>query len=286
MFELHENSVHENLKILKENGRVEFIFEKGFNEQVILKKVPNFRKKIEIKNGANVELIEFITDDVNESISNYELEVYGTLIHHQVLLSKIEKNNLEIKCNVYDDASYTSTLIDLNKGNSTIKYESNILGEGGNSSIYTAAISGEKQNKYIKIHTINFVPHTENYMSNFGIGYDEGKLEIEGIGDIRKGAYGSSNKQNSTMIVFDEKAKAINKPYLFIDEDDVQANHASAVGKIDEQTIFYLCSRGLTLKQAKKYISLGHFKPVLNMIKNDEIKERVLNYLEEVIKDD
>ena len=53
MFELHENSVHQNLKILKENGRVEFIFEKGFNEQVIFKKVPEFSKKIEIKKSKN-----------------------------------------------------------------------------------------------------------------------------------------------------------------------------------------------------------------------------------------
>ena len=221
-------------------------------------------------------------------IKNRRIELKLTLsdttqdICSEAFLSKVERNlmnpineRVEMLCERLD-LDY-QTLINL---------ESNIVEEGGISSVYTASISGEKFTKNLVINNVNHAPHTESYMTNFGIGYDQGKLVVDGIGDIRNGAHGSVNKQHSTMVVFDDKAKATNRPLLLIEEDDVVANHASAVGKIDEQTIFYLCSRGLTLKQAKKYISLGYFKPVLAFLSDLELKEKVLDYLEEVIKDD
>ena len=72
-------------------------------------------------------------------------------------------------------------------------------------------------------------------------------------------------------------------PALYIDEDDVEASHASAVGEIDENTIFYLCSRGLKKDVARKLIVLGEFKTLINLIDSEEIKTLISDYLSEVI---
>lgn len=286
MIELNNDVKLERLERTYVDGRVTLHFLSGFDNQVIINNSINQNKSIIVDEFADVEIIEFVTEKSEENSILIEVEVHGKLRYHQVFLSEIKNNNINVLTKVYDGGSYVESLIDLNKGNSKVDIESNVLDEGGLVEIYTACLSGEKQVKNIEVNSINFAAHTECHMTNFGIGYDEGKVHVTGIGDIRNGAHGSTNKQKSTMIVFDELAKATNKPLLLIEEDDVVANHASAVGKIDEQTIFYLCSRGLTLKQAKKYISLGYFKPVLNVINDINTKDKVLNYLEEVIKDD
>jgi Fe-S cluster assembly scaffold protein SufB len=286
MSEINKNSVATYFEKTINEGWENWVFKAGFNDKIVLKNSLNLNKKIVVEEGANVELVDYIFDINQSNEVQYVVEVSGNLKLHHVFLCKILQNKLSVTSSVFGMGNYTNTVVDLNRGNSLINLESNIVEEGGKTSVLTASISGENYVKNLVVNNINHAPHSEAYMTNFGIGYDEGKLVVDGLGDIRNGAHGSVNKQHSTMIVFDELAKATNKPLLLIEEDDVVANHASAVGKIDEQTIFYLCSRGLTPKQAKKYISLGYFKPVLAYLSDEEIKESVLDYLEEVIKDD
>ena len=286
MVEFDKNIAVSDLQYTVKDGWENLVFKAGYNDTLVLKNSLNLNKKIVVEEGAKVELIDYIFDNNQSNEVQYQIEVHGNLKLHHVYLCAVEQNKVNVVSSVFGMGNYTNTVIDLNRGNSSINLESNIVEEGGISSVYTASISGEKFTKNLVINNVNHAPHTESYMTNFGIGYDQGKLVVDGIGDIRNGAHGSVNKQHSTMVVFDDKAKATNRPLLLIQEDDVVANHASAVGKIDEQTIFYLCSRGLTLKQAKKYISLGYFKPVLAFLSDLELKEKVLDYLEEVIKDD
>ena len=137
--------------------------------------------------------------------------------------------------------------------------------------------------KYIKNMITNKAGNTIGLMENFGVSFDEGRLEIEGIGNIEKHASGSTNKQKSTMFVMDRNSKAISKPLLLIDEDDVVANHASAVGQISQDTIFYLCSRGIEESIARKLIVMGYFKPFIEMIEMREVHNELENYLNEVI---
>ena len=62
--------------------------------------------------------------------------------------------------------------------------------------------------------------------------------------------------------MFDERCVAQASPILCIDENDVQASHAAVVGKLNEEHIYYLLSRGLSLADARRLISLGYLKPI------------------------
>ena len=56
---------------------------------------------------------------------------------------------------------------------------------------------------------------------------------------------------------------------LCIDENDVQASHAAVVGKLNEEHIYYLLSRGLSLADARRLISLGYLKPIEAFFEGD-----------------
>ncbi|HHT55050.1 MAG TPA: Fe-S cluster assembly protein SufD, partial [Acholeplasma sp.] len=67
-------------------------------------------------------------------------------------------------------------------------------------------------------------------------------------------------------------------PILLIEEYDLKAaGHAATVGKLDEEMLFYLQSRGIPRKDAEKLIINGFIKPVIDEIKNDELKEKFVN---------
>ena len=56
-------------------------------------------------------------------------------------------------------------------------------------------------------------------------------------------------------MVFDNECVAIAKPILKIDENDIEANHAAVVGKINDEHLFYLTSRGISETEAKEFWS-------------------------------
>ena len=64
-------------------------------------------------------------------------------------------------------------------------------------------------------------------------------------------------------------------PILKIDENDIEASHAAVVGKINDEHIFYLTSRGLSEEEAKRLITLGYLKPIMTGFADDEMKNEI-----------
>ncbi len=97
---------------------------------------------------------------------------------------------------------------------------------------------------------------------------------------FKKGASKSEGREGEFAILLDKEIKAHSIPTLFCDEDDVIGEHAASVGKVDESKLFYLMSRGLSESRAKKLIVESSFRPVLDNIDDETIKEHLLNELE------
>lgn len=242
-------------------------------------------KSINIDVGVNshVEFAEIHHENKEELVIERKIKVEGFMKHEIIYLSQIKNNESLLNTKVKEDGKYDLIVLDFNNGSN--KYEHNILmhDQGNESRIFCASVVEEKYTKYIKNMITNKVSNTTGLMENFGVSFDEGRLEIEGIGNIEKYARQAVNKQKSTMFVMDRNSKAISKPLLLIDEDDVVANHASAVGQISQDTIFYLCSRGIEEAVARKLIVMGYFKPFIEMIEMKEVHEELEDYLNEVI---
>ena len=63
-------------------------------------------------------------------------------------------------------------------------------------------------------------------------------------------------------------------------EDDVDGHHAVSVGKMDEDKLFYLMSRGLDLAEAQRLVVEASFNPVLDRLPDDALKEEIDTYLQ------
>lgn len=87
-----------------------------------------------------------------------------------------------------------------------------------------------------------------------------------------KGCKGSSASEGEFSILLDDTIKIHSIPAMLCDEDDVVGAHAASVGKVDEDRLFYLMSRGFSKKDAKRIIVESTFRPIFEKIEDDNIK--------------
>lgn len=98
---------------------------------------------------------------------------------------------------------------------------------------------------------------------------------------VDTGAQKTDGYQVNRNMLMDSTARADSIPGLEIKANDVRCTHATATGQVDREMVFYLMSRGISEKEALRIVILGFFEDVLQRIPFDEVKERLLNQIED-----
>jgi Fe-S cluster assembly protein SufD len=111
--------------------------------------------------------------------------------------------------------------------------------------------------------------------------FDKAKMNYRGLIKIEKDAQKSNAYQKNQTILMSDKAWADTRPYLEILANDVRCTHGATLGKLDEEQLYYLKTRGIERKAATKLLIDGFLKDVLERIP-DETAQR---QLEEKISD-
>src|SRR5205085_6354384 len=104
---------------------------------------------------------------------------------------------------------------------------------------------------------------------------DHGRSVYSGLIRVRKEAPGTNAFQTNRNLVLSEGASAESVPNLEIETNDVKCSHASAVGPIDEEQLYYLESRGIPPQVAERLIVLGFFSEVLERLPSPALAARL-----------
>jgi len=144
--------------------------------------------------------------------------------------------------------------------------------------ILTASLASTALN--YRMNVVNFAPHTTGEMKNFAVVLKEGRLMIDAIGTMVKGAKQSKSHQTSRALSFEDGQHSTILPELLIDENDVEASHAMSIGRVDDEQLYYLMSRGLTLQQVTALISSGYLMPVADVIPDESVRSVLREELE------
>ena len=131
-----------------------------------------------------------------------------------------------------------------------------------------------------RMNVVNFAPHTLGEIRNFAVVLKHGTLMIDAIGKIVKGAVRSKSHQTSRALSFEEGQRSTILPELLIDENDVEASHAMSIGRVDDEQLYYMMSRGLSLPQCTALLSAGYLLPVTDVIDNEEVRSALRSELE------
>jgi Fe-S cluster assembly protein SufD len=101
-----------------------------------------------------------------------------------------------------------------------------------------------------------------------------------GMITVREGVKGIDGFQANRNLMLSRSARADAIPGLEIAADDVRCSHAAALGRIDEDQIFYLTSRGIPRKRAEKLIVSGFFAEILDRIPLEDVRERAAGWVD------
>lgn len=240
---------------------------------------------IHVKSGANA----LLTFDYS---SNEEVEAYrNSLIKIRaerdsklklVLIqrfSNISKSLLSIVSELEDNAEVKLVVIEMGSMDSMVNYVSNLRGYGAKSDLDSAYfVDGDR--KLDINYVMNHIGQAglSNMMIN-GALKDRAKKRFAGTLDFKKGSAGSNGNEEEYVTLMDEKVLNIAVPLLLAHEHDIQGNHAASAGRIDEDMLYYIMSRGLSEKEAKTIVVEARITPALDMIDNKILREELKELL-------
>ena len=143
----------------------------------------------------------------------------------------------------------------------TMKYPSVYLkGEHAKANILSVAFANNNQNQDAGAKAIHFAPNTSSTIISKSISKGSGKTTFRGLVQVQKGAKGCKSHMRCDALMLNKESRSDTIPTLKINEEDVQVGHEATVGKVGEEQLFYLMSRGLTEQEATTLIVSGFFK--------------------------
>lgn len=116
--------------------------------------------------------------------------------------------------------------------------------------------------------------HTTSDLLFKGALLDESRSVWQGMIYVAPGADKTDGYQANRNLVLSRKARADSIPGLEILANDVRCTHGATVGKIDEEQIFYLESRGISHIEAERLIVEGFFDPIMQRIPFEGVRKR------------
>ncbi len=235
------------------------------NTRIILEDNSEF-KYFEYLYNVNPSSVNFVSNSIVRE--NAKLDYSGISKLNEKALFSITRNSYVSR---YGQSNYS--VAEVNDSNTDSKTNIYLNEKYASGTTKTVAITSNHQEARFTQLVEHLAPETEGYIENYGVSNHNSVLVFEGIGKINKYMKRSIARQSNKGIVLSKNARLDANPLLLIDEFDVEASHGAAIGKIDDDQLYYLMSRGLTLKTAERLIINGFLSPVLKKLTTDELKE-------------
>ncbi len=253
------------------------------NKDLVSKSI-NLKVDILLEENSSLKLIELSND---KSTTNFININYNFDIQKNSILKnyKIDNNsNSNIKyCfnNINQDTDSVSEIFLLSSGSKFIKNEinCNLNGKYASAFVNGVFILNETKHHEIKTNINHIVENTKSYQLIKGVLEDTSKAVYQGKIFVDSKAQKTDGYQLSKAILLNDNTEFNAKPELEIYADDVKCSHGSASGSLNEDSIFYLMSRGLNYQEAKKLLINGFLLDVIEKITDTEIRNLIKNIM-------
>ena len=137
-------------------------------------------------------------------------------------------------------------------------YPMSILkGEGARAEFTGVSFAGKGQNLDTGAKVIHAAPNTSSTINSKSISRNGGKATYRGVLKVN-----SKSMVSCESLMLDNKSKSDTIPVIDLLNDDVEIGHEAKIGKISDESIFYLMTRGISEDEAKSMIVRGFVEPI------------------------
>jgi Fe-S cluster assembly protein SufB len=222
------------------------------------------RTLIVVDEGASVHYIEgctapiYATDSLHVAVVEV-VALAGSKVRYTTIQnwSNDVYNLVTKRAHAYEDS--TVEWIDANTGSrKTVKYPSIYLrGRGATADIISVAVAGKGQHQDTGAKAIHLAPDTRSRIVSKSVSKDGGRASYRGQVKVAPGATNAVASVRCDALMLDDESRSDTYPYIDIQEDDTSLSHEATVGRISQDQVFYLMSRGLTENEAQNLIVQG-----------------------------
>jgi len=144
----------------------------------------------------------------------------------------------------------------------TMKYPGvYLLGERAHGETLSVAFAGKNQHQDTGAKMVHLAPNTTSKVTSKSVSRLNGRSTYRGLLHVAKGATNVKASVRCDALLLDDTSKTDTYPYMEINQEDATITHEATVGKIGDEQIFYLMSRGFTEEEALTLIVNGFMEP-------------------------
>jgi len=237
--------------------------------------------RINAENIGQFERTLIIADEGSEVhyIEGCTAPIYTTESLHSAVVELIAKKDAKIRYTTIQNWSkdvynlvtkrayaYENARVEWVDGNLgsklTMKYPGvYMLGRNAHAEVISIAFAGSDQHQDAGEKAVHLAPDTTSRITSKSVSKQLGRTTYRGLLHVAKGATNVKSNVRCDALLLDETSRTDTYPYVEVNEDDATISHEATVGKIGEDQIFYLMSRGFSESDALSLIVGGFIEP-------------------------
>lgn len=264
-----ENSLNKivSLELNEENNQLVDIIKIKAEENSTLNLVLDYFSKADVK-GFRHTIIEVEAEE-NSNVKIFISQRFSLdILSIQSVYYKVKKN-----------ANVEFIQVDLGSKENYLSYIGELAEKEANVSI-NSIYFGKNDQKLDFNYVANQIGQATNYdLSIKGALADRAQKTCRATIDFKRGSSTSKGSEQEYVTLLSDDIRNVAVPILLCTEDDVEGLHAASAGKIDEDILFYIMSRGFSETEAKRLILESKFAEIIDLIDNEEIRKRVYTTL-------
>ena len=246
----------------------------------------NNKNKIILGKNSELHIVEY---NINQSKNKF---IYNTT--ENVILNEnasLRTINLQANQNeaffykfskgkMKSNSNYSSFIFSSGPKFNKIDAEFDLEGENCDCNIKSALFINKDKHQEIKTKINHLVPNCKSYQKIKSVVDAEGKGVYQGKIYVKDIAQKTNAYQLSKALLLSENSEFNSKPELEIYADDVKCSHGSTSGSVDENSIHYLMTRGLSKKQSVQLLVNGFLNEIIGDIKSNSVRKFIENKIE------
>lgn len=248
--------------------------------------VANQRVLIVLERGASASVIEhFLStsdqlDSFVNSLTEIELGANARLHHTRLNQGSAQGSHIgSVHLSLQRDAVFQGFTMAVGSQLNRVDYQMNHRGTGAAVELDGIYLAREKQLVDYHLTVEHEVPHCTTQEIFRGIVGGEARAVFNGKIHIHPDAQKTLAELHNRNLLTSNKAEIDTKPELEIYADDVRCAHGATISQLDENTMHYLRSRGISQAAARMMLSYGFVNELLERLPDDVMKEHLQNWL-------
>ena len=261
----------------------------NYFDENLKNKIVNNKNRIVLKDNSNLSLVEIYSNSSeNKFVHNNHTSIFvgknSVLNNYTVQGSKCNGFYYKyVKVSQSERSKYADCIFSSGVKFNRIEQDIDINGEGAECNIQSALFLDLDCHQEIKTLINHLKPNCKSYQKIKNVLNENCKSAYQGKIFVKDIAQKTDAYQLSKALLLEDSSEFNAKPELEIYADDVKCSHGSTSGSMNEDSIYYLMTRGITRKDAKDLLTKAFLFEIADSISNSGIKKFIEKNLDRQI---